>query len=79
MKGVDFMSKDIKQFKQHLDEILSNPAGELIFNFEMAWTFQVIKLIRAGYTPEEIEKIKEAALAAYLKKHETTLSKDEAE
>lgn len=73
------MSKDIKQFKQHLDKILSNPAGELIFNFEMHWTFQEIKLIRAGYTPEEIERIKEAALARYLKKHEATLLKDEGE
>ena len=71
--------KNANQFKQHLDKILSNPAGELIFNFEMAWTFQEIKLIRAGYTPQEIEKIKGAALDMYLKKHKATLLKDEAE
>ena len=73
------MIKDSKHFKQHLDKILSNPAGELIFNFEMIWTFQEIKLFRAGYTPEEIERIKKVALAKYLKKHETTLLKDEGE
>ena len=72
------MSKNINQFKQHLDKILSNPAGELLFIFEMNWTFQEIKLIRAGYKPQEIERIKEAALDRYLKKHEAKL-KDEGE